>query len=238
MPSVAVLGLNRFGEHVYNYLTEHEETTVLGVFTEPSQYESIKKLEPDFLVSAGFDHIIPPEILGVPASGAVNLHPSYLPHNRGVNPDVWSILRDRPAGVSIHYMTPDVDGGDIIARKQVEVDPSDTARSLRKRLDTRIVELFQSSWEDIYKENTRAKQQDCKSGNTNTSDEFEEVCELDLSKEARVGDIIDKLRALTFPPYHNAYFEQDGERYYVRVSIEPESEITLEEQEWDTPTLF
>jgi methionyl-tRNA formyltransferase len=135
-------------------------------------------------------------------------------------------------------MTPDVDRGDIIARKQVEVDPSDTARSLRKRLDTRIVELFQSSWEDIYKENTRAKQQDCKNGNTNTSDQFEEVCELNLSKEARVGDIIDKLRALTFPPYHNAYFEQDGERYYVRLSIESESEITLEEQEWDTPTLF
>lgn len=238
MPSVAVLGLNRFGEHVYNYLTEHEETTVLGAFTEPSQYKCIKELEPDFLVSAGFDYIIPPEILKIPNFGAINLHPSYLPHNRGVNPDVWSILKERPAGVSIHHMTPTVDAGDIIAREEVEVDPSDTARSLRKRLDARIVELFESSWEDIYEGNIRTKQQDYESGNTNTSNDFETTCELDLSKEACVGEVIDKLRALTFPPYHNAYFEQDGERYYVRVSIEPESEIAMDDQEWDTPTLF
>jgi methionyl-tRNA formyltransferase len=238
MPSVAVLGLNRFGEKVYNYLAGHEETTVLGAFTEPSQYKSVKKLEPDYLVSAGFDHVLPSEMLEVPDSGAINLHPSYLPHNRGVNPDVWSILGERPAGVSIHYMTPTVDGGDIIAREQVELDPSDTARSLRKRLDSRIVELFESSWEDIYKGNIRTKQQDYENGNTNTSDEFEAVCELNLNKQACVGDVINKLRALTFPPYNNAYFEQDGERYYVRVSIDPEREIHMEDQEWDTPTLF
>ncbi|SEV91642.1 methionyl-tRNA formyltransferase [Halobacterium jilantaiense] len=238
MPSVAVLGMNRFGEQVYNYLIEHEDTTVLGAFTEPSQYECIEKLEPDFLVSAGFDHIIPPEVLQIPDSGAINLHPSYLPHNKGVNPDVWSIIEDRPAGVSIHYMTPEVDAGDLIARERVDVEPSDTGRSLRKRLDRRIVELFEESWEDIYNETVQAEPQDYEKGNINTSDEFGAVCELNLSEEARIGDVIDTLRALTFPPYYNAYFEQDGERYYVRVSIEPESEISTQDQEWDTPTLF
>ena len=42
MPSVAVLGLNRFGEQVYDYLTSHDETTVLGLFSEESQYPSLE----------------------------------------------------------------------------------------------------------------------------------------------------------------------------------------------------
>jgi methionyl-tRNA formyltransferase len=48
--------------------------------------------------------------------------------------------------------------------------------------------------------------------------------EIDLDAEVRVGDFIDRLRALTFPPYDNAYFEKDGEKYHVDIEIRKEGD--------------
>lgn len=238
MPSVAVLGLNRFGEQIYDYLTSHDETTVLGLFTEESQYTAIQKLEPEYLISAGFDHIIPDEILEVPTEDVINLHPSYLPYNRGVNPDIWSIVREEKAGVSIHYVTSEIDAGPILSRQEVEVKPSDTARTLRKRLDERIVEMFIDEWENIYSGTVSVIEQDPLSGTSNHSSDLESLCEIDLDRVCTVEDTITKLRALTFPPYYNSYFEKDGEKYFVRVSITPKNELDVDSFEWDTPTLF
>jgi methionyl-tRNA formyltransferase len=238
MPTVALLGMNRFGEKVYEYLVDHDETEVLGAFTEESQYSSIRALEPDFLISAGFDHIVPDDVLDVPKEGAINLHPSYLPYNRGVNPDVWSIIRDEPAGVTVHYMTPEMDAGPIVARRKVEVRSTDTGRDLRKRLDRALVELFTENWDDVYTGTVDPEPQDADAGTVNRRKDFQEVCELDLEAEVRVGDLLDRLRALTFPPYHNAHFEKDGTSYYVRVAIESEEDAQFDEFEWDEPTLF
>jgi methionyl-tRNA formyltransferase len=51
----------------------------------------------------------------------------------------------------------------------------------------------------------------------------------------RVGDSLDRLRALTFPSYDNAYFQQDGERYYIEVSITDESEKDADTTHWNMP---
>jgi methionyl-tRNA formyltransferase len=237
MVSVVVLGLNRFGEKVYEYLLSHEETDVLALLTDDSQYKSIEKLNPDILISAGFDHIIPEETLSVPEQGAINLHPSFLPYNKGVNPDVWSIIRDEPAGVSIHYMSPEMDQGPIIAREKVPIEPNDTGRSLRKKLDNAIVRLFRQEWESIC-QNTCDPVPQSDEGTVNYSNELARECELKLNHQSSIGDLIDKLRALSFPPYHNAYFETDGKKYYVRISITPEDQAIVDDNEWDTPTLF
>ena len=51
----------------------------------------------------------------------VNLHIAYLPYNRGADPNLWSVLEDTPAGVSIHYVDEGVDTGDIIAQRRARV---------------------------------------------------------------------------------------------------------------------
>lgn len=238
MASVVVLGMNRFGEKVYEYLVSHDETEVMGAFTEESQYEIIQKIEPDYIVSAGFDHIIPDTVLRAPTEGAINLHPSYLPYNRGVNPDIWSIMRDEKAGVSIHQMTPEMDEGPIISQREIDIRPDDTARTLRKRLDEEIVDLFIDEWEKIYTNDITTKEQESQAATYNYSTDFEDICEIELDEEIRADKFLNKLRALTFPPYYNAYFQENGEKYYVRVSITSEDDIDMDEFEWDTPTLF
>src|SRR4051812_27787613 len=63
----------------------------------------------DFLVSYGYRHIIGADILAQFPRRAVNLHISYLPWNRGSDPNLWSLLDGTPTGVTIHYLEAGID---------------------------------------------------------------------------------------------------------------------------------
>jgi len=224
MVEIVFLGLNNFGEEIYQWLCERDDTDVIALLTEREQLSLVRKVEPELVISAGFRHIVPKDVLEIPDRGAVNLHPSYLPYNRGANPNVWSIVESTPAGVTIHRMTPEIDAGDIVARRQIRKRPDDTGKTLYERQNTAIVELFVENWPAIRDNNADETPQDSE-GTFHTKAEFPELFELDLDSEERVGDLIDRLRALTYPPYHNAYFEVDGDRYYLEITVTPESEI-------------
>lgn len=221
MVDVVVFGLNRVGEQIYDWLLDTPKTNVLAVITDESQYDTVKQLDPELLVSAGFRHIIPDDILSIPDRGAVNLHKSYLPYNKGANPNVWSIIEDGPAGVSMHYMTETLDDGPIIARRKIPVRPDDTGKSLYRRLEQHQLSLFKKMWERIRTDSVDCVEPDDTAGSYHTTSDFSDLFELDRDEMVRVGDFIDLVRALTYPPYNNAYFETDNERYYVDIDITP-----------------
>lgn len=225
MADLVFLGINNFGEEIYNWLCDRDDANVLALLTEKSQLDLVEELEPDLLISAGFRHIVPERILSVPNRGAINLHPSYLPYNRGANPNVWSIVEETPAGVTIHCMEADVDAGDVVAQRRVEKRPEDTGRTLYERQNEAMIDLFVENWPDIRDGAFDAVSQDGQ-GSFHNKAEFPELFELDLDEEMTIGDTLDRLRALTYPPYDNAYFEVDDTRYFVEVKITPESETT------------
>lgn len=235
MIDIVFLGLNNFGEEIYNWLCQRDDANVSALLTEKSQLSLVEDIGPDLLISAGFRHIIPEEVLSIPSQGAINLHPSYLPYNKGANPNVWSIIESAPAGVTIHEMTAEVDGGDVLAQKRVEKHPDDTGKTLYERQNAAIVELFIKNWTDIRDGNIDGTPQE-DSGSFHTKSEFPALFELDLDAERRVGDVIDRLRALTYPPYNNAYFEVDGEQYYVEIDITHEDDAKESEGiHWNVP---
>ena len=219
---VVFLGVNDVGEQIYEWLHEQEEVSVVALLTHDEQLDLVHDVEPDLIVSSGFRHIVPEEVLEVPQRGAINLHKSYLPYNRGANPNVWSIIEDGPVGVSIHYMTPDVDAGPIIDRRAVDLYPDDTGRTLYERLEAAQIEQFKELWPAIRDEEVETIPQNAEEGTYHYKQDFVDRWELDREEEVRVGEFLDKLRALTFPPYRNAYFEEDGTRYYVEVNITTE----------------
>jgi methionyl-tRNA formyltransferase len=229
MVTVIFLGVNRFGREIYDWLCNREDATVLALLTEKDQLESVKKLEPDLIVSAGFRHIVPEEILSIPDLGAVNLHPSYLPYNRGASPNVWSIIEGTPAGVSVHYMTTDVDGGPIIGRRKVAKYPDDNGRDLYRRLEEEMIDLFKHVWTDIITDSVDTVTQSLDDGTYHLVQDFTDLFEIDRDERKAVGEFIDELRALTFPPYNNAYFVEDGTKYYLELSVTPESEVSSDE---------
>ena len=103
-----------------------------------------------FLVSYGFRYIIRKKTLGRFPRRAVNLHVSYLPWNRGADPNLWSFLDDTPKGVTIHYLDPGVDTGDIIAQLEVRfAGEGETLTTTYHKLQATIQELFKERWPQI-----------------------------------------------------------------------------------------
>lgn len=216
---IIFLGVNDVGMRIYDWLCQRDSLNVIALLTEPDQLDVVQETTPELLVSVGFDHLVPPEILDVPSEGAINLHPSYLPHNRGKSPNVWPLVEGTPAGVTLHYMHAEFDTGDIIAQKQVEATFSDTGKTLHQRLEDAQFELFTDHWPEIESGDIEHTPQDDTAGAYHSTADFIELCELDPEEMVSVKTLLDRLRALTFPPFDNAYLDIDGERYYIDVEI-------------------
>jgi methionyl-tRNA formyltransferase len=219
---VVFLGVNDAGMRVYEWLCDRSEVFVRALLTTEEQLTVIEELKPDLVVSCGYRHIVPESILDVPEMGCLNLHPAYLPYNRGANPNVWSIIEGTPAGVTLHYMDSTLDTGDIVARREVETNFSDTGKDLYQRLEDTQVELFKQTWPDVVGGNVSLIEQEQDEGTYHRTDEFEELCEIDGEETVQAKKFLDRLRALTFPPYDNAKTEVDGETYYIDVEIRRE----------------
>lgn len=219
---VVFLGMNKAGEKALEWLREKQDVDVEAVITEKDELEKIEKIQPEIAVSSGFEHKVPKEIIEVPEKGIVNLHPSYLPFNRGSHPYIWPIIENTVAGVSIHYMNEEIDEGPVIAKERVEIRPDDTAGTLRTRLMDAQFEIFKQNWERIVR-GVRAEEQNLEQGNVHRRSELDKITEIDLKEKMKAGKLIGRLRGLTFEDEGHAYFEKDGEMYRVKVEIEKES---------------
>ena len=99
--------------------------------------------EPDVIVVAAYGRILPPDVLGLPRFGCLNLHPSLLPRHRGPSPVVSAILAgDETTGVTLMLLDEGMDTGPIIAQCQRPVSWHDDANSLTATLFADGVDLL------------------------------------------------------------------------------------------------
>lgn len=106
-----------------------------GRIRAPEVVARIAELEPDLLVVMAYGQILPSALLDVPRLGALNLHASLLPRHRGAAPVHAAILAgDAESGVTVMWMDPGLDTGDILLAKSCPIGPEDTAGLLHDRL--------------------------------------------------------------------------------------------------------
>jgi methionyl-tRNA formyltransferase len=103
----------------------------------------------DLFVSYGYRHIITRDMLKSMKRPPVNLHISLLPWNRGADPNLWSWIDNTPKGVTIHLMDHELDKGEIIAQRQIEMDTTYTLASSYDRLCKEMERLFKEQWSKI-----------------------------------------------------------------------------------------
>ena len=97
--------------------------------------ECIDHYHPDLVVLAGFMRILGSEFVNHYAGRIINIHPSLLPKHPGINTHQRAIdAGDKVHGVSIHFVTEELDGGPVIAQDQVKVLKEDTAELLAERV--------------------------------------------------------------------------------------------------------
>ncbi|PWE17569.1 formyl transferase [Marinicauda salina] len=104
----------------------------------------------DWIVSYGWRRILKGALLERYAGRIVNLHISYLPHNRGADPNFWSWWEDTPKGVSVHLIDEGVDTGAILAREEARFSPGPrTLATTYEDLRAQVEALFKRVWPDI-----------------------------------------------------------------------------------------
>lgn len=81
--------------------------------------EFLRDRRPELLVSAFFDQRLQEPALAVATFGCLNIHPSLLPDFKGVDPVLQSRLQGAESGATVHYMTPVLDSGAILAQEPV-----------------------------------------------------------------------------------------------------------------------
>jgi methionyl-tRNA formyltransferase len=101
----------------------------------------LKSIAPDVLVLGG-SRILRPHILSIPKVGVLNPHPGLLPAYRGVDVIPWAIYNGDPLGVTVHFVDPGVDTGDIVAQRRFEVKPGDSTGSLKRKADAMLGQLM------------------------------------------------------------------------------------------------
>ena len=182
--------------------------------------ERVRALKPELGLSVLLDVILKPPFLSVFPEGVVNLHPAYLPYNRGQYPNVWSIIEGTPAGTTIHYIDEGIDTGDIIAQRAVDVEPIDTGESLYRKLEKASLELFVDTWPRIRSGSPPRIPQQKEGGTYHRTRDVDRIDAIDLDGTYQAREIIDILRARTFPPHQGAFFLSEGRRVYVRIHLE------------------
>lgn len=113
----------------------------------------------DFIISFGYRYIIAEDVIKAMENKIINLHISYLPYNKGADPNLWSYLEDTPKGVTIHYIDKELDSGDILLQKIVKDNVNDTLKTSYNRLISEIVTLFNNNMNDLINNNIKATKQ-------------------------------------------------------------------------------
>jgi UDP-4-amino-4-deoxy-L-arabinose formyltransferase/UDP-glucuronic acid dehydrogenase (UDP-4-keto-hexauronic acid decarboxylating) len=168
----------------------------------PLWVERIRKMEPDIIFSFYYRNMVGKEILDLPPAGCLNLHGSLLPRYRGRCPVNWVLIHgEKETGVTLHYMTPRPDDGDIVGQKRVPIDNDDTALSLHKKLATAAAYLLDDLLPKIRENRVERIPQEQSSASYfggRTSDDGE----IDWRQDA--SGVRNLVRAVT-RPYHGAF---------------------------------
>lgn len=171
----------------------------------------------DLVLSLNCRQIFPADL--VRSRTCVNVHPGYNPFNRGWYPHVFSIVNGKPAGATLHVMDAEIDHGPIIARRTVCIEPWERSDDVYRKIVEAQFQLLEDYVEVLY-EGTFSTEQPEEEGNLNTKRDFEALRRINLDEKLTGREWIDRLRALSHPPYWNAWFEDEsGTRIFIRLDL-------------------
>jgi methionyl-tRNA formyltransferase len=173
---------------------------------------------PVWLLSVYFGHVLDEALLAAAAGRAVNLHPSFLPWCRGANTNIWPILKQCPAGVSLHLMVSKVDAGDILIQREVPVSPADTGQTLYEKLEDAAIELLCDSWPEEVLLALPGKRQP-EGGSFHRASDAAALEEYQLDGRPEATAFFNLLRARTFPPHSGLLVRVNGAEVEARLEL-------------------
>jgi len=100
-----------------------------------AMFGHVDALAPDLIVCAGYMRLIGEGEVQARRGRLLNIHPSLLPAFKGLRTHAQALAAGAMEhGASVHFVTPDLDGGPVIAQARVPVRPGDDAEALARRV--------------------------------------------------------------------------------------------------------
>jgi phosphoribosylglycinamide formyltransferase-1 len=113
--------------------------------------ETVEQYEIDYIVLAGYMRILTPRFIKRFQWRIINVHPSLLPAFKGAHAikDAFEAKAEK-TGVTIHFATEDVDGGPVILREEVPIEPGDTLEMLEARVHETEYRLYPQALKMVF----------------------------------------------------------------------------------------
>lgn len=107
------------------------------------EYDFVKELNPDVIITLAYGQIVPQGLLGIPRYGCLNLHGSLLPKYRGAAPIQYALINnDEVTGMTLMEMVAAMDAGKMYAKKELVIAEEDNATSLFQKMAVTAKELI------------------------------------------------------------------------------------------------
>ena len=131
-------GLNRAQQHgIPTAVLDHRPFATREAFDAELQ-RVIDCYAPDLVVLAGFMRILTPTLVSHYLGRMLNIHPSLLPLYPGLHTHQRALeAGDSEHGATVHFVTPELDGGPPVVHASVPIEAGDTEEILAKRVLTR-----------------------------------------------------------------------------------------------------
>lgn len=179
---ILFLGYSSKETQIINFLKEKKNT--IKQTKEKVTYNFVKNFE--IIILFGYKYKISKNILNKFKKSIINLHISYLPWNKGADPNFWSFFDNTPKGVTIHKIDKNIDTGPILYQKKINFLKSENTFFLTyKRLIIEIENLFFKNYKKILNSRYKIKIQEPKQGTKHFSRQlpkFSEGWHADIEK--------------------------------------------------------
>jgi methionyl-tRNA formyltransferase len=206
-------------EEPIRYLAERHNIPIFETrWMKEQDYVSLVRdeLKPDIALVVGCRLIIPEAIYTLPPLGTLAVHDSLLPEYRGFAPLNWAIINgETEGGVTLFYLNPLMDGGDIVGQKQIPIGPHDTGPEIYKKVCRDTVDLVIEYWPRLAEGTAPRLKQDYNSGSFTCSRTPTDGM---IDWSSSTGQIYNLIRALTYP-YPGAFTFFRGERVVIRKAL-------------------
>lgn len=143
-PPVLFLTNNENTAGIFQWIGEREPNVIK--ISDRLGTEDVNRLNPRFMISFNYRHILGDDVLDLLKGRIVNVHCSLLPWNRGASPNFFSYYTNTPKGVTIHEMTRGLDRGDILLQEELSLSEDETFSSSYAALIECACRLIKGNW--------------------------------------------------------------------------------------------
>lgn len=180
----------------------------------------LRELDAQLFIVIAF-RMLPEVVWNMPPLGTFNLHASLLPKYRGAAPINWAVMNgDTKTGVTTFFLKHEIDTGDIIQQRSIDVARTDNVGNVHDRLMTLGADMVVETVDNIIAGTVKPIPQE----NLLTAGEiptpapkiFKETCRIQWDKDAE--SLFNHVRGLS--PYPAAWTElvcDDGRRLQIKV---------------------